>query len=158
MSYERKFLDLGHEIPPVAPSVPDGYDFVLYKQIGEILYVSGYGPFWGADIPDEYTGKVGRTLTAIQGYNAARLTAINLLLIVRQAIGSLDNVVQIISVEGLVNCSDDFTDQPSVINGCSDLLVSIFGDQGRHTRIASGANALALDLCVEIKLMLQVRI
>lgn len=158
MSYETNFLELGHEIPPVVPSVPDGYNFVLYHQVGEMLYVSGYGPFWGADIPTEYTGKIGQTLTPIQGYNAARLTGINLLLIVRQAIQSLDNVVQIVSVEGLVNCTDDFTDQPSVINGCSDLLVSIFGDHGRHTRIASGSNALAFGICVEITLTVQVRL
>lgn len=157
MSYEKNFLKLGHEIPPVGPSVPDGCNFVLYRQIDDLLYVSGYGPFWGTDIPAEFMGKVGQTLTPTQGYNAARLTTINLLLIVRQAVQSLDNVVQIISVEGLVNCTDDFTGQPAVINGCSDLLVSIFGDQGRHTRIASGANALAFGICVEITLTVQVR-
>ena len=112
MTYEKKFLELGHEIPPIAPSVPAGCNFVLYHQVADMLYLSGYGPFWGADVPTEYTGKLGDTLTPLQGYNAARLTTINLLLILRQAIHSLDNVVQIIAVEGLVNCTPDFTEQP----------------------------------------------
>lgn len=157
MTYENKFLELGHEIPPVAPSVPDGCNFVLYHRVEDMLYLSGYGPFWGADVPAEYTGKLGDALTPLQGYNAARLTTINLLLILRQAIQSLDNVVQIISVEGLVNCTPDFMEHPAVINGCSDLLVSIFGDHGRHTRTASGTNALAFGICVEISLTVNVR-
>ena len=122
-----------------------------------MLYLSGYGPFWGPDVPTEYTGKLGDTLTPLQGYNASRLTTINLLLILRQAIQSLDNVVQIVAVEGLVNCTPEFTEQPFVINGCSDLLVAIFGDKGRHTRTASGTNALAFGISVEISLTVKVR-
>ncbi len=158
MNYDQRFLELGHEIPRATPSVPNGCNFELYRQVGDVLYLSGNGPFWGEDIPAEFIGKLGESVTPTQGYNAARLTAINLLLTLREAVQTLDNVAQIVSVDGLVNCTPDFTNQSFVINGCSDLLVNIFGEEGRHTRKASGTNALAFGICVEISLMARVRI
>jgi enamine deaminase RidA (YjgF/YER057c/UK114 family) len=155
MSYEKKFLAL-KDLPP-QPAVPKGANFIQYRRTGKLLTLSGYGPLKGAIIPPQYKGKLGKDLTTKQGYNAARLTAINLLLITRSAIKSLDKVDYILNVEGFVNCTDSFTDQPSVINGCSDLLVEIFGKQGHHTRSAIGVNTLAFDISVEIGMSLVIK-
>jgi len=158
MSYEENFLSLGVEIPTTEPSVPPGCNFVLSCQVGNLLILSGYGPFQGAAVPPEFIGKVGKDLTIQQAYNAARLTTINLLLIARQSVFTLDNVILVTEVNGIVNCLPDFTEQPTVINGCSDLLVMIFGDNGRHTRSAIGANSLAFGISVEVSMSLLVKV
>lgn len=150
MSFEKKFLAL-KDLPPL-PQVPKGANFIQYRKTGKLLTLSGYGPLKGTEIPKQYMGLVGKQLTVKQGYNAARLTAMNLLLIARSAIKTLDKVDYILNVEGAVQCAADFHDQPSVINGCSDLLVEIFGKKGMHTRSAVGANALAFNICVEISI------
>jgi enamine deaminase RidA (YjgF/YER057c/UK114 family) len=155
MSYEKKFLAL-KDLPP-QPAVPKGANFIQYRRTGKLLTLSGYGPLKGAIIPPQYKGKLGKDLTSKQGYNAARLTAINLLLIARSAIKTLDKVDYILSVEGFVNSTDSFTDQPTVINGCSDLLIEIFGKQGYHTRSAIGVNTLAFDISVEIGMSLVIK-
>ena len=150
-------------LPPI-PAVPKGANFIQYRMTGKLLTLSGYGPLNGDIIPSEYQGKLAecqgkqeKEQTIRRGYDAARLTAINLLLITRSAIGSLDKVDYIVNVEGYVNCTDDFTDQPSVINGCSDLLVEIFGKQGQHTRSAIGTNTLAFGISVEISMTLMIK-
>lgn len=155
MTYEQKFQALGN-LPP-EPSVPAGCNFVMYKQVGNLLILSGYGPFIGEKIAPASTGKLGEERTVDEGYQAARLTAINLLLIAQQSIQTLNNVIEIVSVEGMVNCTPQFIQQSQVINGCSDLLVEIFGNNGRHTRSAIGVSSLAFDICVEISLSLLVR-
>lgn len=155
MSYDKKFLAL-KGLPP-APTVPQGANFILFRKTGKLLTLSGNGPLKGNTIPPQYKGKLGKELTAKQGYNAARLTAMNLLLVARQALKSLDKVDYILNVEGFVNCTPDFTDHPTVINGCSDLLVEIFGDNGHHTRSAIGAPSLAFDISVEISLSLMTK-
>ena len=144
------------DLPP-QPAVPQGANFIQYRLTGKLLTLSGYGPLNGSIIPSEYQGKLGNEVNVKQGYDAARLTAVNLLLIARSAIKSLDNVDYIVNVEGYVNSSDDFTDQPSVINGCSDLLVEIFGKQGQHTRSAIGTNTLAFGISVEIGMSLMIK-
>jgi enamine deaminase RidA (YjgF/YER057c/UK114 family) len=155
MSYDKKFMAL-KDLPPM-PSVPKGANFILFRQTGKLLTLSGNGPLRGNIIPPQYKGKVGKDLTVKQGYNAARLTAMNLLLVARSAIKTLDKVDYILNVEGFVNSTDNFTDQPSVINGCSDLLVEIFGKQGHHTRSAIGVNTLAFDISVEISMSLVIK-
>jgi enamine deaminase RidA (YjgF/YER057c/UK114 family) len=155
MSYDKKFIALKN-LPPV-PTVPDGANYILYRQTGKLLTISGNGPLNGDKIPPEYLGKVGKDLTTKQGYNAARLTAMNLLLVARNAIKSLDNVDYILNIEGSVHCTDSFTEQASVINGCSDLLVEIFGENGKHTRSALGCNALAFNISVEISMSLVIK-
>lgn len=155
MTYEQKFEALGN-LPP-QPVVPPGCNFVFYRQVGQLLTLSGYGPFWGNDLAPKCSGKLGLDRTINEGYYASWITGINLLLIARQYLQTLDNVIQIVSVEGMVNCVPDFIEQPKVINGCSDLLVNIFGDNGRHTRSAIGVNALAFDICVEISMSLLVQ-
>ncbi|MGB5555895.1 MAG: RidA family protein [Flavobacteriaceae bacterium] len=143
-------------LPPV-PSVPNGANYILFRQTGKLLTISGNGPLRGNTIPPEYLGKVGKDLTTKQGYNAARLTAMNLLLVARSAIKSLDYVDYIVGIEGSVHCTDSYTEQASVINGCSDLLVEIFGENGKHTRSALGCNALAFNIAVEISMSLVIK-
>lgn len=155
MSYEKKFMAI-KELPP-EPAVPPNCNFVMYRKIGKLLILSGYGPLWGSNVPENFKGKVPKDLTVKEGYNASKLTAMNLLLITRQAIKTLDKVDKIISVEGFVNCLPSFTDHPSVINGCSDLLVEIFGTNGHHTRSAIGSNSLAFDISVEISMTLLIK-
>src|SRR6185436_17864594 len=91
------------------------------------------------------TGKVGKDLTLEQGIEAARLTAISLLSTLKSEVGDLNKVKRIVKVNGWVNCHSDFGDQPKVINGCSDLLVAVFGEKGKHARAALGTNALPMN-------------
>mgnify|MGYP001604937973 CR=1 FL=1 len=155
MSYERQFEALAAPLPP-EPTVPA--NILLARPSRKLLTLSGYGPFPGPHVAPYGRGKLGLNRSIEEGQAAARLTAINLLLIVRQQIRSLDYVVNLVAVEGFVNCTDTFTDQPSVMNGCSDFLVSVFGPAGRHTRSAIGTNSLAYGICVEISLSLIVRL
>ncbi len=155
MSYDKKFMAL-KGLPPM-PQVPKGANFILFRKTGKLLTLSGSGPLRGAVIPAQYKGKLGKEVSTKQGYNAARLTVMNLLLITRAAIRTLDKVDYILNVDGTVNCTSDFTDQPSVINGCSDLLVEIFGNNGHHTRSAIGAPSLAFDISVEISMSLVIK-
>lgn len=155
MSYDQKFMAL-KDLPP-SPQVPKVANYILFRKSGKTLTISGNGPLRGNNIPPEYLGKLGKEITVKQGYNASRLTGMNLLLVVRDALGTLDKVDNIIGIEGSVSCTDDFTEQASVINGCSDLLVEIFGENGKHTRSALGCNALAFNICVEISMIVQMK-
>lgn len=152
MSVDQKFMAI-KDLPP-APAVPQGANYILYRKTGKLLTISGNGPLRGGKIPSEFLGKLGKDLSTEQGYQAARLTGLNLLLVARSALKTLDNVDHIINIEGSVSCSDEFTEQASVINGCSDLLVEVFGEKGKHTRSALGTNALAFDISVEISMSL----
>ena len=122
---------------------------------GDLLFLSGTGPFKDGKIV--FAGKLGRDLTVEQGYEAARLTVLNALAIVRKELGSLDRVLRIVRVSGHVASADGFTQQPAVINGASELLVEIFGEAGRHARLALGAAELPLNMAIELELILQIR-
>jgi enamine deaminase RidA (YjgF/YER057c/UK114 family) len=102
------------------------------------------------------TGKLGRDLTIEEGYEAARLTGIALLSSLKMEIGDLGRVRRIVKVFGMVNADPSFTDQPKVINGCSDLLVEIFGERGRHARAAVGMASLPVGIAVEIEMVVEV--
>ena len=102
------------------------------------------------------TGKVGSDLTTDQGYEAARRIAIGLLGSLKAEIGDLDKVKRIVKLLGLVNCTPDFGEQPSVINGASDFFVEVFGDRGKHARSAVGSNALPFNISVEIEMIVEV--
>jgi enamine deaminase RidA (YjgF/YER057c/UK114 family) len=120
-------------------------------QVGELLYTSGHGP---AGV----TGKLGRDLDVAAGRAAARETGLLLLATIRDHLLTLDRVVRVVKVLGMVNCTEDFTQQPQVINGCSDLLVEVFGEEaGKGARSAVGMAALPSGIPVEIELVLQVR-
>jgi enamine deaminase RidA (YjgF/YER057c/UK114 family) len=130
-------------------------------KVGEILYVSGtIGTVVGPNDEDilPIKGKLGKNLSVKQGYQSARLTAINHLAMVKAVIGDLDNVVRIVKLIGYVNAAPGFTEAPWVLNGASDLLVEVFGsERGRHARAALYQNELTLDAPVEIEMTVQVK-
>lgn len=123
-------------------------NYVPYLLIGNHLFISGQLPMKDGSIA--ITGKVGDTLSLEQGVEAAKLCAINILAQAKAALGSLDRISTLAKLGGFVAAPPSFTDHPKVINGASDLMVSVLGDAGRHTRFAVGASALPLDAAVEI--------
>lgn len=148
---EAKLKEKGIVLP--APQKPVA-NYVNAVRVGNLLYLSGKGP----TKPDgsNITGKVGKDLTIEQGYEAARLTAINHLAVLKAELGSLNKVKRIVKVLGMVNCTEDFKDQPKVINGYSDLMVEIFGDKGKHARSAVGMNSLPVGIAVEVEVIVEV--
>ena len=148
---ESKLKELGIEL--MMPSDPVA-NYVNTVRSGNLLFISGKGPLKN---DGEYIkGKLGYDLSIDEGYEAARATAINLISTIKSAVGDLKNVKKIVRVNGMVNSASNFTDQPKVINGCSDLLVEVFGDRGKHTRVALGMNSLPMNIAVEIDLIIEV--
>ena len=147
---DARLAELGIVLPEVFP--PAG-NYVSSSLTGDLLFVGGHGPVNGSNI---VVGKVGSDLTLEQGRDAARITALSLLATMRADLGSLDRVEQIVKVFGMVNVGGSFDQTPAVIDGCSDLLVEVFGDQGRHTRSAVGMAALPFGIAVEIELIARV--
>src|SRR5215467_6637241 len=126
---EEKLKQSGISLP--VPQKPIA-NYVNAVRVGNLIYLAGKGP----NKPDgtNITGKVGKDLTIQQGYDAARLTGINQLAVLKAELGSLNKVKRVVKVFGMVNCTEDFVDQPKVINGYSDLMVEIFGENGKHAR------------------------
>ena len=129
-------------------------NYVNAVRVGNLLFLAGKGP----TKPDgsNITGKVGKDLTIEQGYEAARLTAINHLAVLKVELGSLNKVKRIVKVLGMVNCTEDFKDQPKVVNGYSDLMVEIFGEKGKHARSAVGMYALPSNIAVEVEVIVEI--
>lgn len=152
MSPEEKVKELGLEIPSPPPAVGT---YVGAVEHSGLLFVSGHGPYrdGGYDI----CGKVGGTVSVDEAREAARVTIINALGSVREALGSLDRVERVVKMLGMVNSAPDFTEQPWVIDAASDLLVQIFGDGGPHARSAVGLCSLPMGIPVEIEMVLGVR-
>ena len=152
MSFEAKLIELKIALPtapkPVASYIPA-------VRAGDLLFLSGTGPFKDGTIA--FAGKLGKDLTVEQGYEASKLSVLNALAIAKQELGSLDQIKRIVRMSGHVASAQGFTQQPQVLNGASDLLVQIFGEAGRHARLALGAAELPLNMCVELELILQVR-
>ncbi len=140
------------ELPPPPRPVAN---YVTSVRVGNLLYVSGHGPAAAPDI--RTTGKVGQDLKVDEGFRAARQTGLNILATVRAALGSLDGVERVVKVFGMVNCGPDFLDHPKVINGCSDLFVEVFGDNGRGARSAVGMGSLPGGIATEIEAIFLVR-
>ncbi len=151
VDYEQRLVDLGIELRPPAPPVAN---FVHSVRTGNLVFLAGHGP-QRAD-GSWVTGKIGKDMTIEEGRDAARLTAINLLSTLKAEIGNLNRVKRIVKVHGMVNSTDTFTDQPKVMNGCSDLLVEVFGDRGRHARAAVGMMQLPFGIPVEIEMVVEV--
>jgi enamine deaminase RidA (YjgF/YER057c/UK114 family) len=148
---ETKLKEKG--IVLLSPSNPIA-NYVNVVRVGNLLFLAGKGP---QKADNTYiTGKVGKDLTIEQGYEAARITAINHLAVLKNELGSLNKVKRIVKVLGMVNCTEDFKDQPKVINGYSDLMVEIFGDKGKHARAAVGMYALPLNMAVEVEAIVEV--
>jgi len=150
VDFDQKLKDLGIELPPVSPPQAN---YVNITQSGKILFLAGKGP---RKADGTYiTGKVGADLTEEQGYEAAKLTAINQLAVLKDHLGDLNKVKRILKVKGMVNAVPDFTNQPEVINGFSDLMVEVFGEKGKHARAAVGMGSLPRNICVEIELIVE---
>jgi len=151
MSAEEKIAELGIVLPE--PPRPAG-NYVPYVITGSLLYVSGNGPRLPSG--DFKRGKVGRDVSAEEAYEDARLVGITILGIVRAALGSLDRVKRVVKLLGMVNAAPEFTDHPRVINGCSDLFVEVFGEDGRHARSAVGMGSLPAQITVEIEAIFEI--
>ena len=150
---ELKLKELGITLSTPSSPVANYVNTVL---TGNLLYISGKGPL--QDNGEYIKGKVGENLTMEEGYNAARVTAINLISTLKASLGDLSRVKRIIRVTGMVNSASDFTEHPSVVNGCSDLLVEVFGERGKHTRAAVGMNSLPSNIAVEIDMIVEVEL
>jgi enamine deaminase RidA (YjgF/YER057c/UK114 family) len=148
---ETKLKEKG--IVLAAPTAPVA-NYVNAVRVGNLLFLAGKGPTRSDG--SHITGKVGKDLTIEQGYDAARLTAINHLSVLKAELGSLNKVKRIVKVLGMVNCTEDFKDQPKVINGYSDLMVEIFGDKGKHARSAVGMYALPSGIAVEVEVIVEI--
>jgi enamine deaminase RidA (YjgF/YER057c/UK114 family) len=148
---EQNLKAKGIELPLVPKPTAN---FVNAVRTGNLVYLAGKGPLKkdGTYI----TGKLGKDVSIEQGYEAARLTAINQIAVLKDFLGDLSRVKKIVKVLGLVNSSTDFYDQPKVINGFSDLMVEIFGEKGRHARSAIGVASLPMNIAVEVELIVEV--
>ena len=148
--YER-LAALGIKLPPSPPPIAN---FVTHVQEGNLLYLSGQGPR-EAD-GHLHAGKVGGDVGVDQAYQHARLTGINLLAVMHEALGDLSRVRRVVKLLGMVNAAPDFSDHPKVINGCSDLFVAVLGERGRHARSAVGMGSLPNRMTVEIEVIVKV--
>jgi enamine deaminase RidA (YjgF/YER057c/UK114 family) len=128
--------------------------FALVRVSGGQAYVSGHGPIDGSKV--KVVGKVGGDVSPEQGYQAARLTALSVLASLKHELGELDRVSRWVKVLGLVNCAPGFNATPAVVNGFSDLILELWGDDGRHARSAIGAGALPFDMSVEVEAIVEV--
>lgn len=152
MSAEDRLKELGLKWP--ALPTPGGH-YVLWRRVGDLLYIAGNtGRIDGAL---EHVGRVGAEVTLEQGYEMARCCALNHLRVIKEALGDLDRVVQCVRLTGWVNSAPGFSEQPKVVNGASDLLVSVLGERGEHVRSAIGIAGLAANAPVETELLVQVR-
>lgn len=149
---EQNLTRLGIELPdapaPIANYVPG-------VRVGNLLYLSGVGP---APSPDgrEFSGKVDTDLSIDEGYAAARLVGVNLIARIKGELGDLERVNRVVKLLSMVNSSPQFAEQPAVANGCSDLLVEVFEERGRHARSAVGVAALPGNIPVEIEMIVEV--
>ena len=151
MKTERRLKELGIELTmPTAPLA----NYVNAVRTGNLLYLAGKGPgLAGHPLP---VGKVGRDFTREQGYEFARQTGLSLIAVMKAELGDLDRVKRIVKVLGMVNATPEFGEQPEVINGCSDLFVTVFGDRGKHARSAVGMGSLPRGIPVEIEVIVEV--
>ena len=151
--FEKNIKDLGLIIsePPAAIA-----NYVPFKVEDNLVYVSGQAPIQNGKII--YTGKVGDKISEEDGILAAELCCLNIIAALRKSInGDWDRLNNFVKLGGFVNCKDDYINHPKIINGASDLLVNIFGEQGKHTRFAVGSNSLPLNISVEIDAIIKIK-
>jgi enamine deaminase RidA (YjgF/YER057c/UK114 family) len=147
---DARLAELRIELPPVFAPVGN---YLGCKLLGDVLYVGGHGPTTASGI---IRGKVGGDVSLELAKEAAKATAFAMLATVKAELGSLDRIRQIVKVFGMVNCAPGFNRTPEVIDGCSDVLVAIFGEAGRHTRSAVGMAELPFDIAVEIEMVAEI--
>lgn len=150
MSYEAKLKEMGYDVGPVDL---DNGKFVQAAQTGNLILTSGCVPVWG---DKSIKGKIGDDLTVEEGYEAAKLCALNCLAAVKTVAGSLDNVVRVVKVFGMVNVAPGFDNTPGVIHGCSDLVREVFGEAGLHARSAVGMT-IPFNFAVEVEMIVEVK-
>ena len=151
--FDENIKNLGLNIPDLPKALAN---YVPYKIIGKTIYISGQAPVQNGELL--YKGKVGSDISIQEGIEAAKLCVINIIAALKTGLeGDWDKLDSFVKLTGFVNCQDNFTDQPKIINGASDMLVEIFGDQGRHARVAVGSNALPLGIAVEIDAIVQLK-
>lgn len=151
IDFDAKLQELGIELS--TPGAPVA-NYVNVVQTGNLLFLAGKGP--GSRDGELITGKIGVDLTQEEGYECARLTAISQLSVLKNYLGDLNRVKRIVKVTGMVNALPDFTNQPEVINGFSDLMVEVFGQKGKHARAAVGMASLPRNIPVEIDVVVEI--
>lgn len=150
--FEKRLQELDLELPPIPPAAGA---YIPAVKTGNLVVCSGQGPYKDGSFP--YIGRVGQDLTLEEGYQAARIAALNCLAEICTVIGSLNNIKKIVNVKGYVNSASDFHDQPKVMNGASELLIEIFGEHGTHTRCALGTSNLPGNIPVEVEMIVEVQ-
>ena len=151
MKTERHLQELGIELPKATSPMAN---YVNAVRAGNLLFLAGKGPgLPGHPLP---VGKVGRDFTKEQGYEFARQTGLSLIAAMKAELDDLDRVKRIVKVLGMVNATPEFGEQPEVINGCSDLFVTVFGERGKHARSAVGMGSLPRGIPVEIEVIVEV--
>jgi enamine deaminase RidA (YjgF/YER057c/UK114 family) len=151
MSIDQRLSELNITLPPASDPAANYANCV---ESGGLLFVSGKGPLEVSGKSPK--GKIGREFTTQQGYELARSTGLGILSVVRLSIGSLDRVVRVVKVQGFVNATEEFEEHPQVLNGCSDLMVQVFGKRGVHARSVLGAASLRAGLPIVIESLFEV--
>ncbi len=149
---DARLRELGIDLPQAAAPAAN---YVPYVISGNLVFIAGQVTFWNGEL--KFIGKVGADYSVDEGQAAARLVGLNIIAQVKAACaGDLDRVRRCVKLGGFVNCPADFTGQPQVINGASDLMVDVFGDKGRHARFAVGASVLPMNVAVEIDAVFEI--
>ena len=151
MSIETKLEELGITLPE-APAAVAAYQ--PWIRTGNLIFTSGQLPFRDGQIA--YEGKLGAELSQDDGYQAARQCALNAIAQLKAGSGNLDKIQKIVRIEGYVHCADGFRGHPQVLNGASDLVAEIFGEKGKHTRLALGINEMPLNAAVQLAMTAEV--
>ena len=151
MQIEKRLAELGINLPVAEPPIAN---YVTPAQAGNLLFFSGRGP--ARDDGTLLTGVVGRDVTVEEAYQHARVAGLQLIAAMQAELGELDRVVRIVKVLGMINAVPGFGQHPEVINGCSDLLVEVFGERGRHARSAVGMDSLPDGISIEIEAIVEV--
>ena len=152
MKIEHKIKELGLILPEAPKPVAE---YIPAKKIGNLVFTSGQGPIKNGKFV--YVGKIGGEVSLKEGYEAAKICAINCLAAIKSVIGSLDNIDEIVKVKGYVNSTSDFYRQPEVVNGASELIVKIFGEKGKHARSALGTSVLPGNIPVELEVIVSIK-
>jgi len=152
MRIEKRLKDLNIKLPKTANPVAS---YLPCIQTGNLVFVSGQGTAYNG--VRKFIGKVNKERTKNEGYQAAYICGLNLLAQLKKFIGDLDKIKKIVHVKGFVACSDNFYEQPEVINGVSDLMIKVFGeDVGSHSRCAIGVNVLPNNITVEVEMVVEI--
>jgi enamine deaminase RidA (YjgF/YER057c/UK114 family) len=149
---ENKLQEMGLELP-VAPKPVAAY--IPAIQSGNMVFTSGQIPFLNGEL--KFKGKLGQDVTVEEGYEAAKLCALNCLSVIKAVIGDLDRIEQIVKVNGFVNSIPEFSDQPKVINGASELFSNLLGEAGKHARAAVGSINLPMNAACEVEVIVRVK-